>query len=372
MSPSPISNSPARPMGMRALRGGRRRRASGGFSLVEIMVAMVVGALGVTLMMQLFALSEGQKRSITGGGDAQTNAAIAVSVLRTEIVQGGYGFVYGLMNCDLLLPSGATLTGLAPVTINHASIPAGDPNTDTLLVVYGDSNYRTDGQNIINPSNAPAYTVRANTAINVNDRIIASAAAPCTPNPLVLDRVTAIAAVNGNADTPYNLTVTAYNAAVRGGTLYNFGPAPVVRVYAVRGGVLTVCDYTVNDCGKTDQAFWVPVAGNIVSLRAQYGRDTLPAVPGQVAYVVGTYDQNTPVSDCGWVRTLAVRVAMVARGDDYSKDAVTANAPAWDGGGANPIDLSSTRSDWRNYRYKLLQTVMPLRNVAWLGVQAGC
>ena len=51
-------------------------RLSAGFSLVEIMIGMVIGMLGIIVMMQIFALSEGQKRTTTGGGDAQNNCPL--------------------------------------------------------------------------------------------------------------------------------------------------------------------------------------------------------------------------------------------------------------------------------------------------------
>ena len=63
--------------------------------------------------------------------------------------------------------------------------------------------------------------------------------------------------------------------------------------------------------------------------------------------------------------------APLARSAQLEKDIVTAAAPAWAGSGGNAIDVSADAS-WRNYRYKVFETVVPLRNVAWLGVQAGC
>ncbi|MCX7179106.1 MAG: prepilin-type N-terminal cleavage/methylation domain-containing protein, partial [Proteobacteria bacterium] len=58
--------------------------AAQGFSLVEIMVGMVIGMLGIIVMMQIFALAEGQKRSTTGGGDAQNTGAIALYGLQRD------------------------------------------------------------------------------------------------------------------------------------------------------------------------------------------------------------------------------------------------------------------------------------------------
>lgn len=42
-----------------------------GFSLVELMVAVVIGLIGTLVMFQVFAVSEGQKRTTASGGDGQ-------------------------------------------------------------------------------------------------------------------------------------------------------------------------------------------------------------------------------------------------------------------------------------------------------------
>ena len=52
-------------------------RVPGGFSLVEIMVALVIGMLGIIVMMQVFAMFEAQKRTTTGGDDAISSGSIA-------------------------------------------------------------------------------------------------------------------------------------------------------------------------------------------------------------------------------------------------------------------------------------------------------
>jgi type IV pilus assembly protein PilW len=62
------------------------------------------------------------------------------------------------------------------------------------------------------------------------------------------------------------------------------------------------------------------------------------------------------------------------RSGQYEKTAVTAGV-VWAGTtSATPvlINLTSTDANWQNYRYKVYQTTVPLRNVSWLGAQTGC
>ncbi|MBK8385248.1 MAG: prepilin-type N-terminal cleavage/methylation domain-containing protein [Candidatus Accumulibacter sp.] len=88
-----------------------------GFTLVEVMVAMVIGMIGIIIMMQVFASAEGQKRTTTGTGDAQSNGAMAIYTLQRDIREAGYGFnAMNALGCALVLPAPAsrTLTPAGP------------------------------------------------------------------------------------------------------------------------------------------------------------------------------------------------------------------------------------------------------------------
>jgi type IV pilus assembly protein PilW len=330
-----------------------------GFSLVEIMVGLVIGILGVIVMLQVFALSEERKRTTTSTGESQSDGVIALYQLQRDIGQAGYGFTaLNLFNCTLTAPVGAVSIPLAPVIINPPTsiIPVADANSDTLLVSYGNTNGQPQG----NPIAAQAgtlYTVQMPSTFAVGDRVIAAPSA-CTAN-LILDSVTASAS-----------TLTVATGAT-GANLYNLGPGPKILAYAVRGGNLTVCDYAINNCSTVGSA-WVPIASNIVSLKAQYGRDTLTTVSTADGFAkVDSYNQTTPSGTgaaCGWTRIPAVRLALVARSSQYDKSLITAAAPTWAGGSIN----LSAFTDWQHYRYKIFQAVVPIRNVAWMGVPAGC
>ncbi len=377
-----------------------RRCSCNGFSLVEIMVGMVIGMLGLIIMMQVFSLSEEQKRSTTGGGDAQSSGAIAMFGLQRDIRQAGSGTSdVRLLGCNLQLRAGppvVALNPLAPLTINHAGIPAGDANTDTLLLVYSGTNGSPQGDSIASQpasagaSNTPdVYRMATPTAFTAADLVIATPQNRATPCTLGLTTVICVGNDCGVPLNPTNLAVTAGTgvANMTAGILFNFGQAPRVVAYAIRGGALTQCDYMVNDCGLAgnagNAAIWVPIAGNIVSMRAQYGRDTSATMDG----IVDVYDQTTPapapppttvpIYECKWARISALRVALVARSANFEKTEVTdagtgtAPAPTWEGSADNAIVLSAN-TDWRHYRYKVIQTVVPLRNLTWQGVPTGC
>ncbi len=337
-----------------------------GFTLVEVMVAMVIGMIGIIIMMQVFATAEGQKRTTTGTGDAQSNGATALYELQRNIRQSGYGInSMSLLNCslDLGAPSNATLPALGPAIINPqkadktALLPAGDANTDTLLVAFGSSAVSAEGDTITDVIRDVdlSLAVLTATSFKPGDRAIAGLAGETAGCALTLAEVREVKAPR---------VTVATGGAAAGGLLFNLG-APTIQAYAIRNGNLTVCNYMLRDCGseanKGDATIWIPIANNIVSLRAQYGRDTTKPMDG-----VDTWDQTTPTTACEWVRAAALRIAVVARNSQVDKDEITAAAPTWEGSGTAALKLDETRDNWKHYRYKVFETVVPIRNLSWV------
>jgi type IV pilus assembly protein PilW len=157
-----------------------------------------------------------------------------------------------------------------------------------------------------------------------------------------------------------------------------------------------MCDYVANNCGDpalvANTAVWMSIGNNIVSMKAQYGRDDSTANPSPMNGIVNLFDKATPAAaaGCEWARIESVRLALVARNTQPNKSAVTLAAPVWfgsvgaapagilPGNVADPIDLTGTNASllsgtsWANYRYKVFQTTIPLRNIVMKGVASGC
>ncbi len=380
------------------------RRKAGGFSIVELMVGMVLGLIGILVVMQVYLFSEGRKRTTTSGGDAQSNGAIALYTLQKDTALAGYGMAsLDILNCNVRAynenrnPTDFTFSAMAPVTINPTGIPAGDANTDVVRVAYGTSDGLAEGVSFRQQSGASAnYQVDNRSGFTVGNMVITvQSGLDCTLAQITDLPASGSCGQGGGGQTdvvihnsgqfkdpgqncnqvpshwnkPSGLGVT-YTS----GKLYDMGRLPAAHIYAVRNGNLTMCDYMAADCTDAakvnDATVWVPIVNNIVSLQAQYGRDT----SAPMDMVVDTYDQTTPTTACGYARVPAVRLAVVARSPQYEKDAVTPAAPAWLGGS---VDLSkkpdgTANPDWQHYRYKLFETVIPLRNIVWMGVQTSC
>ena len=388
-----------------------------GFSLVEVMVAMVIGLLGIIVMMQVFSAVEKQKRTTTGGDDAINSGSIALYGVERDIRQSGWGInALPLIGCSVSGLAVGVSIPLVPVTINSALITGQDDNTDTLLVISGNGNGTVEGDFIVSQG-GDNFGVQTLKAFNPPDRVVAT---PSTrPAPCSLASYT-VAPITGSTVA---LTTTITDPTVMtNGKLYNLGANPFIRAYAIRNGTLTMCNYRTADCGaaanNTDPAIWVPIANGVISLRAQYGRDTATAAMDGIADV---WDQAvattaTPVSTdgtkntnaCGLLRVSALRIALAARSNQPERTldwpaltlhvttpqtidvaSSTTTPLPWAGSSqvaftinateagnvqivpASP-DATATWPTWQDFRYKVFQTVVPLRNITSMGMVDGC
>jgi type IV pilus assembly protein PilW len=369
-----------------------------GFTLVEIMVAMVIGMIGILVIMQVARTSEAQKRMTVGSGSAQNSGAMGIYMIQRDVKQAGYGFTSpGALGCPLTIPAESPLSArnlafLVPVVINSEDVPAGDAGTDTLLVAYGSSAGSPEGDTIIPPSVGEKISVMSTTNFKEGERVVVAPVTPTDGCELTLGTITE-APVTGS----FTVTVSDISVALDPSgfisVLLDLGPRPRVAGYAIRNGDLTTCDYMRADCGDAASvaANWPVIANGVVSLRAQYGRDATP-LDGSV----DTWDQDTPELTgtqeqfaSAWARIAAVRLALVARnsepagvecvGDSTKSKCPTTpqNVPLWAGSPADPedpvegeagIDLSAANSDWQHYRYQVYEAVIPLRNIPWMGV----
>jgi prepilin-type N-terminal cleavage/methylation domain-containing protein len=67
------------------------RSRQSGLSLVELMVAVVIGLVGILAMTQAYLTSDRFNRSTTGEGSAQTGGLIALYQMERDLRMAGYG-----------------------------------------------------------------------------------------------------------------------------------------------------------------------------------------------------------------------------------------------------------------------------------------
>lgn len=372
------------------MRTASPRRPAAGFSLVEIMVAMVIALIATVVIFQTFAVSEGVKRTSTSGGDAQQNGALALYNIARELRMAGFGINNAaLLGCTVRAydtqhaPPDVPPFILSPVIIVPGAT-ATDP--DTLTVNYGTANLLSNPAKLTQdmPSPTSLYRVSNRYGYAAGDTVmLAEAGKDCT-----LAEITATPATAGQTDEVHHDTGTYINADGqntnvrfnKGGglgvtytkeaSLYNLGRLPTQNLYRVVNNQLVV-----------DSTFGaVPsrvIADNIVQFRVEYGKDdgidNGTVLGGMYALddsIVDNYTSAMPVPPTpqDWRRVLAIRLAVVARSALAEKPSVdggpcdaTTVAPSWSGG---TLDVSAD-PNWNCYRYRVFETTIPLRNLIW-------
>ena len=391
--------------------------AQRGFSLIEVLVAMLIGMIAIVVVMQVFAVSEGYKRTTSGGSDAQVNGGLALYLMEREIRMAGYGISDpGLLGCPAVRVWNSTLgttsdVRMTPFEVNPVGVGAGaDANTDVILIAFGVADTSVVGVPIDQANVATASFALKGQSFNrdgfrTGDLVIATQGTQCGmyevtfapgTQPGCLAAVYAgpakIDALTGTYKNYYNNcgnTTAVHNKATPlttsagapfvafsqalGGQVFNLGQSPVIKAYAVYQGALATCDMVNANC--TNASAFQPVVSDIVSLRAVYMKDTSNPLDG----VIDVVDHVRPVTATDWASVQAVQIEVTARSGlkekqnaanacDITIDKTKPDlAQTWMGQGVAGagIDLSTTSADWACYRYKMFQTSIPLRNMIW-------
>ncbi len=326
-----------------------------GFTLIEIMVGLVIGLLTTLVIMQVFSVFEAQKRSTTGSADAQTNGSTTLYTIGRELSLAGFGLVpvtNSALECTAPIIDPATGVGsLSPVTITDGGAAAGA--SDSITIRYGTS--PMGGIPTPITAMAPPITVDNNMGCQVNDiAIIINGPALCNVTKVL------------NLTPPPNYT---------GITLQNLAGAIAGSEVACLG-TWNEITYRVNN-GNLERN-GVPSIASIVNIQAQYGVSAAANVNLIAQWVDATGAIWAAPTTANRNRIKAIRIAVVARNGLLEKTNVTTAcssltlaAPtglcAWEGSVASPaprIDVSND-PDWARYRYRVFETIIPLRNVIW-------
>jgi type IV pilus assembly protein PilW len=343
----------------------RHSRRSRGFGIVEVLVAMVVGMLAVAAITAVFWSSEAQKRTITSGADASENGLVALSTIERDVRVAGLGLME--IACSAVNGYNANAGGTfsfnpLPVTITRDAPTAG---SDRLDVIYSGSPFGNLSTQLANPVPGPGATVNVfnGQGFGAGDVILISQGT----QPCLLMQASAAAARTGGwwniphaagGAFPFNDPPSAsfpVGGYATGAIVVNMGNI-ARRQYFVQNGRLMMQDLNLA-VSAVSPVNPVPIADNIVTVRAQYGRDT------DGDGYVDVYDVTAPAAASNVV---ALQIAVVARSAQLEKNAVAPSTlQLWNGGtvangGAIALDTTA-----QQYRYKVYQTTVPLRNVIW-------
>jgi type IV pilus assembly protein PilW len=380
-----------------------KRRASG-FTMIELLVGMVVGLIATVVMFQVFAVSEGQKRTTTGAGDAQQNGVGSVFLIERDARMAGYSMSYTpMLGCWV---NGFYSPSNTPFTFRMApfNIVDGGFTPDTLTISYGDSRNFTSPVRLKQdmPDGAADFLVDSRYGFALGDLfIVAEDNQPCTMYQVLTTtpetighgpggfvdaggqaRVTEFNRANGNpivlpAATVPKLYGKWNPSSRRGGRLLNLGQKPKIITYALQGDQLVVRNTMLpGDPG-------VVIADGIVQFQVQYAYDqnndkaiapdAIVTATVNPAIARDQWSDKLPANPTTamWQQIIGIRFAIVARSmtperpDPVTNQCTTTIAnPKWVA--ANNIDLDvSADPNWRCYRYRVFEVTVPARNLMW-------
>jgi type IV pilus assembly protein PilW len=385
------------------MRAFRHRVSERGFSMVELLVAMLIGLIGMIIIFQVFEVSEGIKRSTTSGGDAQQNGVIALYTMERDFKNAGMGFNdTTFVGCNIIgwdriratqdfPPAGVTMK-LAPVFITSG---AATTAPDQISVLYGSQPQAAAGVPLASDMAAPTDDLFVTNPFGYNPGDLLLLVEPnsgkncsimefnrigTSSNQLKHDSTSYLSAAvtrtprfnkAGGLGVVYQGFGSANVSRVFNlGNLYSTPPGgtapaylPVYNFYAIANGSLTMTSQFQVDNG---QPVVTSVADNIVHMRALYGLDdgindgvtvtynVGPAVKGDGIvdrYVdAATFNALAPVP---WANLIAVRIAVVSRSALPEKPSSGKLSDACDATVSEPQWTGSPWAAGLNYKTRL-------------------
>jgi type IV pilus assembly protein PilW len=376
------------------------RTGSGGFTLVELLVAVVIGlamTLAVTLMLTRY---ESGRRTLTSVNDASIGGAYVSFLIDRSVRSAGSGFMQSWVNaggCRVMASRGGTQ--VLPRTAAFPAPFAGVPQTVRLAPVVVHAGIGTGGSDII--------------AIHTGSSGLGEAPMPILPGSVTTDDLRLGATVGlrggdlvlvyqdttnclfqevragftGGADQQLLLGGTYADSDIAGVELIGIGatdPAwvvPLGNTGAARPqfqliGVAANATLVTHDMLQLDGTdAVVAIADGVADLRVRYGVDTDDngrvdtwVDPASTGWTGAELQAGTEAARQNLARILALRIALITRTQTPEREDVSPDTlvlfPDLDPALQIDRDLSA---DERKLRWRVLDFTVPLRNPLLLG-----
>lgn len=345
-----------------------RNSAQHGLTLVELLVGLATGLVVLLVVSQVMQSFEGQKRTSTGGNDSQTNGAVALYLLEQEIRMAGYG-LFGpegayCRNGINIYKDGGVVKNAEPFA--PARIIDGGDGADSIVLMRSDGVADALPLSIVKgmPQRSSVVTVGSDGGLQEGDLVVLgerNGNKVCTVMQLSQPPKNTGNGVNlihntgsGSPDNPKDPFPVAYEVgdiAFRYGDGTSFGRRFSVRCdHLVESDPVDVADNSVTCANST------PIVAQVVDLQAEYG----VVDGGALTWQSATGDWAALDAD-EILQIRAIRVGVVTRHPQFEKNAVPAPpVPTWMGDATTELIAANA-----NYRHRIFETVIPLRNVIW-------
>lgn len=379
---------------MVTLFNSKRRVRQKGVSLIETLVGITIGIFITLVVAQVWGLFENQKQITITGSAAQNTGILAMTEMEQDLRSAGAGLTNSAsFNCTTTysyysnngtettpIPAYSGSMAMAPVQITD-----GGTGPDTIVIKSSPDALSGMPTTLTQtmPQSSSELNVSSTSGFNIGDVVLAvGASGNCTV--MQITQVQSAAQKiqhNPGGTTTYNPTTAEQNS---------WGwPAFVTNDIIVKVGQMSSRQYSINanrqlvltDNSSPGTSTTSVVASDIVTIKAQYGIAN-----------AGSQDVNAwvnAVSSNGFdslnatklKRIKAIRIAVVARASKLNATNVTSSCTNTSGtvnngpcvwpdvtGSPAPVINLSTDANWQKYRYRVYQTIIPLKNVIWASV----
>lgn len=360
-----------------------------GISMIDLLVGMAVSMLAMLLILNLSVIFESRRTASIDGSETQINGINVISMLERDVRLSGYGLgPVEAWGCAVKRHYITQINDLVILPVEIIDGANGKP--DSLRIVASSKKENSASYVLINshPSASTTMLLNSNLGIAVNDILILhEPGKQCTMFQVTRTDNDGYRISHEGATSPWNPDSPESLFPSEG---YGVG------AHVINLGSVFDRTYLINDKNElqienylsiSDSKTTLSIAANIVNFQAQYGFDTRNGMQTiakvtKWSAVMLDADDNKIVGDNGDLRRLlAIRFAIVARSTkkeiSVSGNCTTSANLSWRAGNAISgelenieIDVSknpdgSANSEWRCFRYRVYETVVPLRNLMW-------
>lgn len=351
-----------------------------GFSLVELLVGMAIGLLGIMVVTTVLTVNNTIQAKTAAAGESQSMGNLALYTVERDVKQAGYGLATPtLLGCNLrgtdnVRGTALAVDGLAPVTISEG---ASADLSDQVTVVYGTSELRMSSSYLLSSYDGGSGDIELINMFGFKAGDFFMLGKLPEKSTCVLGRVTAtnvatskISHISTGVNGRYNKSA-GEGVAFSGnnvGEIFNMGPDFRYLTYKV-----VYCPsntYSSANCRDTpddthtqnllvQESFLtgnvLVVAERVQAFKARYGHDS------NGDGTVDTWDTTEPTSSADWTTTSAIQMGLAIKDAVRATDAVSPSTLSlWHGGPS--VTLSA---EDQHYRYKTYSVIVPLRNMIW-------
>jgi type IV pilus assembly protein PilW len=361
-----------------------------GFSLVELMVAVVLAIITGLAVLLVLSSYESRKRTVTVGNDAEINAAVGAYMVEREVRMAGAGLTGAsgmLCGNGMNVYYNATVSDGAPMA--PVLITDGGTGPDSIRVMRSSAAFGVAPGLVIKTMPGTTGLVTINDDLGLANGNLFVVGASDGTKLCTLMQMTKAALANGsgwdlthaaNTYNPANPSASFTSAPIYGvGDIVTNLGAQALRAFRVicnddaAPSLTNACFLVGYNPLQFPNPTWAnigavdSIASQVVDFQLQYG--VAPAgsqtVDTWTNATGGTWaaGAGTPTA-ANQQRIKAVRMAIVTRGNQEKDCTVAPATYTLFAGltGAQTVTLSAAQ---RCYRYKVLTVVVPLINIIW-------